>query len=716
MLRTLSHNILWTATRTSASPLLHNSNCITTWRCCRNNQILQQHQQLNRVITQRRSYIFFPASLSESAQFLKELLGSHDSHKQYRKHLTVKLQTRWQDALFNFRHRLKLLKTAQEKQRKLARQHAQAASLAAAKRYSSGAKRYSSFVNKMQGKMGSLSSSTAVISRGKKNILSLYNAKKRVYARRKLARKQLLAINAATTTSSNDADTVSTRSHNSIVAGGNTTWKGITLTEPTQNEWFDKEGYPKTSRDPLTGRFVNPWSPEKSNGENGLMKFLKWKFSGLFRLLDAAGIVDGNAYEKETSTGTNKTRSATATITYQAAHFRQAENSIHRTTTDVSESNQHSHPSERIDLTWIGHSTTLINFPGNFTILTDPHFSNYAGPVKRNTPPSFSVDDLPNVVDCVMISHDHMDHLDYFSICELIDKNKVKFWVVPLGIKSWLMDKAGVPAEDIIELEWWEGVRLSKSTSSSVPEIEGLVRPFDKSSGERSKDELHASMPEKNSLVVTCAPAQHWCSRTPFDRNRRLWCSYAAHATPASSQSTGFAPLTHSFYFAGDTGLPPEFPLHHMIGDRLGPFDLAAIPIGAYEPNWFMRESHCNPAEAVKIHQAVRSKRSVAVHFDTFDLADEPREEPPTLLLEEVDRVNQDILNMAVEVVAVADEVGITAKLEAVENDLVVPDITLPTNNDQVSAEKFVKLLPPLVDFAVIKQGQSISSTATKTD
>jgi len=194
-----------------------------------------------------------------------------------------------------------------------------------------------------------------------------------------------------------------------------------------------------------------------------------------------------------------------------------------------------------------------------------------------------------------------------------------------------------------------------------------------------------------------------------------LWCSYAAHATPALSQSTGFAPLTHSFYFAGDTGLPPEFPLHHMIGDRLGPFDLAAIPIGAYEPNWFMRESHCNPTEAVKIHQAVRSKRSVAVHFDTFDLADEPREEPPTLLLEEVNRVNQDILNMAVEVVTVADEVGITAKLEAVENDNVVSDIALPTNNDLVSAEKLVKLLPPLVDFAVIKQGQSISSAATKT-
>eukprot|EP00985_Skeletonema_marinoi_P023993 scaffold16339_cov150-Skeletonema_marinoi.AAC.1 len=306
-----------------------------------------------------------------------------------------------------------------------------------------------------------------------------------------------------------------------------------------------------------------------------------------------------------------------------------------------------------------------------------------------------------------------MDHLDYWSICELIDKSTVKFWVVPLGIKSWLMDKAGVPPEHIIELEWWEAVRLSKDSLSSSPEIEGLVRAFDTSS-ERASDELHRNISEKNSLMITCAPAQHWCSRTPFDRNRRLWCSYAVHATPASSENTGFPPHTHSFYFAGDTGLPPEFPLHHMIGDRLGPFDLAAIPIGAYEPNWFMRESHCNPAEAVKIHQAVRAKRSVAVHFDTFDLADEPREEPPKLLLDEVDRVNKEILNMAVEVVAVADEVGISAELEAVESGLASDVIVRSAEDSHATTEKLVKLLPPLVDFAVIKQGQSISSAATR--
>ena len=246
------------------------------------------------------------------------------------------------------------------------------------------------------------------------------------------------------------------------------------------------------------------------------------------------------------------------------------------------------------------------------------------------------------------------------------------------------MDKAGLSPEDIIELEWWEGVRLSKTLKSNEnasgtisPEVEGLVRAFDKFSGQDNA----RGLPDKNELVVTCAPAQHWCSRSPFDRNRRLWCSFAVHATPALLRQP--TSRTHSFYFAGDTGLPPQFPLHHQIGDRLGPFDLSAIPIGAYQPQWFMREAHCNPSEAVKIHQAIGSRKSVAIHFDTFDLADEPRDEPPKLLLGEVERINEEILKVAEEV---QEEVVAEAK------------------------EKLVEMLPPLVDFAVIKQGQRIES------
>jgi len=296
--------------------------------------------------------------------------------------------------------------------------------------------------------------------------------------------------------------------------------------------------------------------------------------------------------------------------------------------------------------------------------------------------------------------------LDYWTILELIDSSKIQFWIVPLGIKSWLMDKCGCSPEDIIELEWWEGVRISKlskhtSKTKIFPKVEGLVHAFGspKKSGQRQASfGMQQKRRHENELLVTCAPAQHWCSRTPLDRNRRLWCSFAVHATPSQSKS-------HSFYFAGDTGLPPEFPLHHQIGDRLGPFDLSAIPIGAYKPEWFMRESHCSPAEAVRIHQALRSRRSVAIHFDTFDLADEPTEEPPRLLLDEVGIANEKIGKISV---AVADELGINTGLGKKMN----ADKTSLSFKGQVTEanEQLLEMLPQLVDFAVIRQGQSIES------
>ena len=297
--------------------------------------------------------------------------------------------------------------------------------------------------------------------------------------------------------------------------------------------------------------------------------------------------------------------------------------------------------------------------------------------------------------------------MDYWSILELVDSDKVKFWVVPLGIKDWLINKAGICPNDIVELEWWEGVRMSKDADNqSAPMVEGLVRAFDKSST-NAKCASKPSHAYRNEMIITCAPAQHWCSRSPFDRNRRLWCSYAVHATPSARERTDATTQTHSFYFAGDTGLPPEFPLHHQIGDRLGPFDLAAIPIGAYEPRWFMKESHCDPAEAVEIHQALQSRRSVAIHFDTFNLADEPQAEPPLLLVDEVKRVNEEIGRLAAEVVAVADEMNVVVAKESL-----VSNPPKDSSNEYIEEEsaKLVDVLPPLVDFAVIKQGHYIES------
>jgi N-acyl-phosphatidylethanolamine-hydrolysing phospholipase D len=462
-----------------------------------------------------------------------------------------------------------------------------------------------------------------------------------------------------------------------------------------------------------------------------LKNFLRWKLGGAWsRFLEAVGLSNNPALcQGDVCETKEKTHDVKTLTRVKIAKSSDSMNLHESSTASDGKSYQISTTGgqsahEAIRLTWIGHSTTVVTFPGDFTILTDPHFSNYAGPVRRTAPPAFGVADLPEVVDCVLISHDHMDHLDYWSILELIDSKKVSFWVVPLGIKSWLMDKAGISSENIVELEWWQGVRLSKPLGGkhsnrdiperNLPEVVELVRAFDEVTGQHPKDgeEKARVLPDKNELVITCAPAQHWCSRSPFDRNQRLWCSFSVHATPALAESGQRAPRTHSFYFAGDSGLPTDFPLHHQIGDRLGPFDISAIPIGAYEPEWFMRESHCNPAEAVKIHQAIRSRRSVAVHFDTFDLADEPRDEPPTLLLAEVERVNEDILNMAAEVVAVADIVGIAAAQLGKE---IMKDADVATSlAEQLVAgkrnEELIGMIPPLVDFAVIKRGQSIES------
>ncbi|KAL7530269.1 hypothetical protein ACHAWF_003313 [Thalassiosira exigua] len=627
----------------------------------------------------------------------------------------IKLNDRWQDTLFTFKERIKLLKEIQVEQRRLARQRAHAARTSMMKGSVKYSLQYSLLFNKVRGKVGKKLSSFSV-SHGKRHfLLSHYYAKKRVYARRKTARQLARKMGGSKTLMER--------------------WKlkyapGVTLTEPAQQSWFDKEGYPLTSRDPETGRFVNPWLSESTNGETGLKKFLRWKILGPWhRFLDHTGASNESDLCEEARIGINdlsadgevngakdleQTSQGSPIQTLAGQFYAPYYRGRFFHSAKIEERQK-----EAINLTWIGHSSTLVKFPGDFTILTDPHFSNYAGPVRRNSPPAFGVSDLPQVVDCVLISHDHMDHLDYWSILELIDSNKVQYWVVPLGIKSWLMDEAGVTPENIIELEWWEGVRMSKATKSNrlngrnetiLPEVEGLVRSFDNDCdrfGKRRGNKGHGSS-GKNELLITCAPAQHWCSRTPFDRNRRLWCSFAVQATPHSDPTA----RPHSFYFAGDTGLPPEFPLHRQIGDRLGPFDLSAIPIGAYAPDWFMRESHCDPSGAVQIHQEVRSKRSVAVHFDTFDLADEPREEPPKLLMNEVAKINKEIAKMAAEVIAAADEVGIATGVGKIGSRLGHDPIEFSSCHDKdlVAKANGQPMLPPLVDFAVINQGESIKS------
>lgn len=237
-------------------------------------------------------------------------------------------------------------------------------------------------------------------------------------------------------------------------------------------------------------------------------------------------------------------------------------------------------------LTWIGHATVLFQTGGK-NILTDPQFSDRASPVqwagpRRVVGPGLALNDLPDI-DIVLLSHDHYDSLDTPTVKRLLARpgGSKTLFLVPLNLKSWF-ERAGV--ENVIELDWWEEYRT-------------------------------------NGMTIIPVPVQHWSKRTPFTRNTTLWAGWVVI-------DDGFR-----FFFPGDTGYSPVF---KDIDRRLGPFDLSAIPIGAYAPRWFMRHHHVNPEEAVRIHQDVRSKVSVAIHWGTFILTDEPLDEPPERLRAEL--------------------------------------------------------------------------------
>lgn len=235
-------------------------------------------------------------------------------------------------------------------------------------------------------------------------------------------------------------------------------------------------------------------------------------------------------------------------------------------------------------LTWIGHATVLLQIEG-MNILTDPQFSERASPVqwagpRRVVPPGLRLDELPHI-DAVVISHDHYDSLDTGTIERLIARKggmETTFFV-PLGLKKWF-EAAG--ARRVVEMDWWDRRELGP-------------------------------------LEIIAVPVHHWSKRGLLGRNKTLWAGWVVR-----SKDFGF-------FFSGDSGYTPHF---KEIGDRLGPFDLAAIPIGAYEPRWFMKHHHICPEEAVQAHLDVRARKSVAIHWGTFILTDEPLDEPPKRLQE----------------------------------------------------------------------------------
>ena len=426
----------------------------------------------------------------------------------------------------------------------------------------------------------------------------------------------------------------------------------FTLTEPFEPSWFDADGYPLTSQDPYSLRYVNPWMSLSSNGWKSLRDVWKWKKDRIMDLRTQPPPTHGD----ESIDNNSNTMVVPRPIPRH-------EINIHPPM---------DHEDLTIKLTWIGHATCLVHISNQFTILTDPIFSNKASPfqsftkreffgVPRYFPPALSLWDddkqvdsddhdhhvphLPSVIDVCLISHDHYDHLDYSSIVQLVDR--VKLWVVPLGIKQWFLQNIpGMDMSSIVELKWWDRITLTRKVSTRGDNDIMILE---------NKNDIkynEGSYTENSSMDITCAPAQHWCSRTPWDRNTRLWCSWAVHSWippqshPSLENKTSSSSSSYkrrlAFFFTGDTARPETFPLHRQIGDRLGPFDLSAIPIGAYEPRFFMKDSHCNPEEAVQVHQDLRSRKSVAIHWGTFPLANEPYWDPAIRLYKAVTRFSRD--------------------------------------------------------------------------
>ncbi|NXK30351.1 NAPEP phospholipase, partial [Piprites chloris] len=241
-------------------------------------------------------------------------------------------------------------------------------------------------------------------------------------------------------------------------------------------------------------------------------------------------------------------------------------------------------------VTWLGHATVMVEMD-ELVLLTDPIFSQRASPSqlmgpKRFRRPPCTVAQLPKI-DAVLISHTHYDHLDYNTVTSLNERFGSELrWFVPLGLLQW-MQRCG--CENVIELDWWE---------------ENCV-------------------PGHDAVTFVFTPSQHWCKRTVRDDNKVLWGSWSV-----------LGPWNR-FFFAGDTGYCLAF---EQIGKRFGPFDLAAIPIGAYEPRWFMKYQHVDPEEAVRIHIDVQAKKSVAIHWGTFALANEYYLDPPVKLNEALER------------------------------------------------------------------------------
>jgi N-acyl-phosphatidylethanolamine-hydrolysing phospholipase D len=232
-------------------------------------------------------------------------------------------------------------------------------------------------------------------------------------------------------------------------------------------------------------------------------------------------------------------------------------------------------------VTWVGHSTFAVQ-DGGEVFLADPHFGQRALLPKRKRPPGIPLAAVPDDAFAVL-SHNHYDHLDDWSVRHL---PAAMPWFVPLGLARFFHDRG----RQAVELDWWQSVRHGRWT-------------------------------------LTFLPAQHWSNRFGSPRNATLWGSWLLDSG------------TRRYYFAGDSGYYHGF---REIGRRFAPIDVAFLPIGAYEPRWFMRPQHADPEEAYQAFLDLGARTMCSMHWGCFDLTDEPVDLAPKVLAQVLERAGAD--------------------------------------------------------------------------
>ena len=239
---------------------------------------------------------------------------------------------------------------------------------------------------------------------------------------------------------------------------------------------------------------------------------------------------------------------------------------------------------------WLGHAALLLRLNKHY-ILIDPALSKRASPFafagpQRKTPSPLDIHHLPRL-DYVLISHNHYDHLDKPTVKRIARRFPQARFIVPLGLALWCHQHG---LRHVHQLDWWQHIEFA-------------------------------------GIRIDAVPARHWSMRTVYDRNRSLWCGWVIR-TP-----------TLRFWFSGDSGYSEKLP---EIAKRLGPFNLAALPVGAYAPKWFMGGQHMDPDQSVSLWRAIGKPVTIPIHWGVFELADESLDEPPAELMRALQSAGED--------------------------------------------------------------------------